>query len=74
MASQGFPTLWLTTEADVLGKYPFSRPQITPHKLLLNHRADSLSVHLTVLDRRLPTPVDTPDFFQLSYISLLMKF
>lgn len=73
MASQGFLTLRLTTEADVLRKYPFSRPQITPHKLPLN-QADSLSEHLTVLGRRLPTSVNTLDFFQLSYISLLMKF
>lgn len=73
MASQGFLTLRLTIEADVLGKYPFNRPQITPHKLPLN-QTDSLSVHLTVLGRRLPTPVNTLDFFQLSYISLLMKF
>lgn len=61
MASWEFLALWLTMEADVLGKYPFSSPQITPHKLLLNHGAGSLSVQLTVLGTRLPTLASTPD-------------
>lgn len=61
MSSWKFLALWLIIEADVLGKYSFSSPHITPHKLPLNHGAGTLSAQLTVLGRKLPTLASTPD-------------
>lgn len=46
--------------ARYLGKNPSSSPQITPHKLPLNHGAGSVNAQLTALGRSLPTLANTP--------------